>query len=124
LLGAKPEQRRSPSRTLLRSLLVIRARKLLAIAGSVLAPPQLFQEQARLALHDRALRSCIFRLGRNPLPMQRLETSALDPEPDHLLVQGAPWNLEALQRSRDIAAGLQQTLPDRGALEVPDLARQ
>ena len=41
--------------------------------------------------------------------MRRLETSAVDTEPDHLLVQGAPWNLEALQRRPDIAAGLKQT---------------
>src|SRR5882762_8876326 len=56
--------------------------------------------------------------------MRRLETSAIDTEPSHLLVQGAPWNLEELQRRPDIAAGLKQTLPDRGALEVPDLGRQ
>ena len=49
---------------------------------------------------------------------------AVDTEPSHLLVQSAPWNLEALQRRPDIAAGLQQTLPDCGALEVPDLRRQ
>ena len=62
--------------------------------------------------HDGALASYIPQLA------------AVDPEPDHLFVQGAPWNLEALQRRRDIAAGLLQTLTDHGALELPDLARQ
>src|SRR5262245_65713316 len=86
---------------------------------------RLFRDQRRLAGHHRAVRLWIHigSVGRNSLP-DRLEASAVDPEPDHLFVKGAPWNLETLQHRRDIAAGLQQTLPAPGALEVLKLVCQ
>src|SRR5690349_9796266 len=76
------------------ALTAIRARKLPAITGSVLARLRLPQEQMWLGVwHDCTFRLCRFGVGRNPWPIERLEAPAIDAEPDHLLVQCASWNL-------------------------------
>src|SRR5262245_27701879 len=76
------------------------------------------------AAHDRTLRLRRIDVGCNPWPIEWLETSPVDPEPDHLLVQCAPGDLEALQRRPDVAAGLQQALLNCATLEFLHLGRQ
>jgi hypothetical protein len=51
-------------------------------------------------------------------------TPTVDSQARHLLVQGAPWNLETLQCRPDVATGFQQASLDRRALEFLDLGRQ